>query len=256
MKNIDIIKYITSAKMPNIEQVREKCLNQPKVEAKNMNRKKFIITTPVIILILIMLTAAAWSVGIILKSIIFDGFEANKVDTVIHNGKNVGAIWEYEITDPKVIIEPKIGNVTDVYFDTIKKAAEHLDFTPKTLGYLPEGYSFEYVRLLKYNNKYDKNSCEIWYRQHNKGELYNFDSFDVLSAKYVGENAIIKIATTSVDIEKIILNDGTEALLETIVTFSNGNSLYQLYWIKNGVGYMLGNNFEKDELIKMAESIR
>jgi len=226
-----------------------------KTKAGNIPAKKFILIAAAVMLSLIMLTAATWSFGVIIKSIIFDGFEANKVDAVIYNGKNIDAICYYEITDPKVKIEPLNGYIEYVYFETVEEAAEHLDFAPKTLGYLPEEYSFECVKLWKNNDKYNKNLCEIWYRHRNGGDLDNVDGFDVLVANYVGENATIKITTTS-DIEKIILIDGIEALLETIVTFPNGNSLYKLRWIKDGVGYILGNSFDKDELIKMAESIR
>ena len=248
----EILTEINSADIPklNYDKIRSNLFSK---KPKFARTKRIAIIAAVSIMMLMLMSATGY---IILKSIIFDGFEANKVDAVIYNGKNVGAIWEYEITDPKVKIEPKIGNVTDIYFETIEKAAEHLDFTPKTPGYFPEGYSFEYVKLSKYNDKYNQNSCEIWYRHRNSGGLYNVDGFDVLVANYVGENATIKITTTSADIEKITLNDGTEALLEAIVNFSNGNSLYQLHWIKDGVGYILGNSFAKDELIKMAESIK
>jgi hypothetical protein len=199
-------------------------------------------------------------VGEVIESLIFNGFEVNKVERIITpDGNYAQSAWGFNVTDSKVKNQVIWGYLDSVYFETLEKAEKHLAFSPMGLNYIPDGYSFEGVRIGKDNlNKYYKNSCTMRYISNGNDEGLN--SFFSMSATYVGKNATMHIDTVG-DIEKITLSSDNEALLiadfEVFLTKTNSKAYhYTIAWIKDGVGYSLSGIFDKEEMIRMAESIK
>jgi hypothetical protein len=287
MKEREIIKYMTSdiqAKMPDIEQVRANCLNQIANTAKKRpayNPKRRIIITATI-MILFVISFSVYSVymgpadsrftkfGNVADSLIFEGFEVYQTDSITplegpfvnDNTRSATMECSYDIKDREVrkyLQEVgayyQSGKMEWVTFKTFGEALQHLDFIPSELNYLPENAVLEKVVLHgAAQDYYDKYNCHIYYMTYLDGKpAMNFN----LSASYVGKNATIKVATTD-DIEKVILNGGIEALLMTETRYNYTDIpmiLHRIMWIKDNILYEVGGTFERDEIIKMAESV-
>jgi hypothetical protein len=273
MKVNEAMKYIADTAMPDIEQVRAKCLNQTaSVSAKKetniktnqrQSQKKVVILIAVIALLICSVTVIAME-GII-ESLKFKGFEVNKYETLspsdFENKIPVNA-YSLEIKDREVKkYQQEVGayygsgKMEWVNFKTLGEAAKHLGFTPSELNYLPENCVLDKVVLHgAANDYYDKNTCHIYYKtyQDDGSPDMNFS----LTAQYVGKNATIKMNTTE-DIEKVILNNGIEALLmsKTYMPYDRHFVIYAIMWIKDDIVYDIGGGFERDEIIKMAESV-
>ena len=140
-------------------------------------------------------------------------------------------------------------------FNTLGEAIQHLGFTPSELEYIPEGGVFDKVVLNgAAQDYYDKYTCHIYYKTYqDNGSLHKTFA---LTAEYVGKNATIKVDTTS-DIEKITLNNGIEALLLTrnYMPYDVPMVHYEIMWIQNNIAYRIGGDFDRDDMIKMAESV-
>jgi len=271
MKVNEAIKYIADTAMPDIEKIREKCLNQAAaVSAKKetnikinqrQSRKKAVILIAVIALLICSVSA----MEAIIESLKFKGFEVNKYETLspsdFENKIPVNA-YSFDIKDREVKkYQQEVGayygsgKMEWVTFNTLGEAVKHLGFTPSELNYLPENCVFDKVVLHgAAHDYYDKYTCHIYYKtyQNDGSPLMNFS----LTAQYIGENATIKMNTTE-DIEKVILNNGIEALLMTKIymPYNKPFVIHGIMWIKDGIVYDIGGSFERDEIIKMAESI-
>lgn len=227
-------------KMKPSDEIKQQILNEISA-GKHKNRKKFqkmkyILTAAFLLITISMLSAfgVIQQVGEIIETLIFNAFNVNKVDTLIaYDGEIIDSSYSFKITDP--IVNPNVW--VNEYVATFEEAEKHLDFNPKCLNHIPENYLFRDILVL------DNNSCLIYYYNDIDGALFS------LSQQYVGENAEIKVYTTA-EIEKIIISGDIEALLQT-----DKHGRYMLMWIKDSIGYTLSAS-EKDELIKMAESVK
>jgi len=221
---------------------------QQKLQSHNKKTYKFryFLVAICAVTLVFMLSAFAPYMGKIIENLKSANFNANKFDKLIssYDGANINTSVMFEITDPNIKKQQVSGSLNLVNGGTIDEAKQNLAFTPKELKYLPEGFYFQNTMIFKDsgNNEYYQNECNLRYG--------NDVLFFTLSEQYVGENAQIQIDTTS-DIEKITLHDETEALL----TIGKCNNDYEIYWIKDGIGYSLWGFFERDDIIKMAESV-
>lgn len=238
MKNEKIINAWD--KMKPSDEIKQQIFNEISAE-KHKSRKKFqkmryILTAAFLLITISMLSAfgVIQQAGEVIETLIFNVFNVNKVDILIaDDGEIIDSSYRFKITDPKV--KPNVW--VNEYVSTFEEAEKYLDFKPKCLNYIPENYSFRDIFV-------DGNdSCRIYYSNDTEGAFFS------LSQQYVGENAEIKVYTTA-EIEKIIISGDIEALLQT-----DKHGRYMLMWIKDSIGYTLSAS-EKDELIKMAESVK
>ena len=257
MKRNEFFKQISKYKMPDIEQVRENCINQniAGISAGNANnikskkrqswRKASIIVAATSLLI--------FSVSAMdgIRNLIFPGFNVTQVEWLSspppeserrEGGGVTVSQWSFDIKDPEVEQNLDWYNPA-LEIDTIEEAMQYLAFNPSEFDYLPEDYVFDNIKI------YNKNRCNIWYKKY-----MGYDGFYrdlALTAEYVGENATMEVKTIY-DIEKIMLNSGIEALLMT----PEHSEYYEIAWIKNGIGYKFLVVADRDEAIKMAESVK
>jgi len=222
------------------------------------HRLRYVLVTILIITAVFMMSSVAYHLpyaakfGEILESLVFNGFNVNKVSEIIYpdNDYNIfgtTATWSYVITDPKVKKDLWFGGEgTRGYFETFEEAEKYLAFTPKGLNYIPEGYSFEHISLsIDGWGRYMKNQCVIRYTSDRSDEFFS------IGQDYVGKDAKI-LLNTVLDIEKVMLNGDIKALL---MSDDRIPTHYNLRWIKDGIGYLIMGTWEIEELIKMAESI-
>jgi len=273
MKRNEFFKNISGDRMPDIEQVRANCLNQAadKILTENANfiktnqrysrsRKKAVLIIAAIALLIISVSAIE---GVI-KNLTFSGFEANQVYTLglpHFQDSEITAAYSCEIKDRQVLkyrqeVGPYYasGQMEWVYFDSLEEAEQYLGFTPSELNYIPENGVLDKVVLHgnPQSNYYDIYNCIIYYKTYQADG--SPDAKFSLSAAYVGKNATIKVNTTN-DIEKIILSDGTEALLISH-EITELLTVYWISWIKDGIAYETGGGgFDRNDVIKMAESV-
>lgn len=271
MKVNEAIKYIADTAMPNIEQVRAKCLNQTtdisaRIETNiKMNQKQSQKKLVVIIAVIALFICSVSAMERIIENLTFKGFEVNKYDTLNPSDLEYRipiAAYSFDIKDRGVKkYQQEVGayygsgQMEWVTFKTLGEAVQHLGFIPSELNYLPENCVFDKVVLHgAAQDYYDKYTCHIYYKtyQDDGSPVMNFS----LTAQYVGKNATIKMNTTE-DIEKITLNNGIEALLTTEIKMPYDKPFirYGIMWIKDGIAYDIGGSFERDEIIKMAESV-
>ncbi|MCL1794439.1 MAG: DUF4367 domain-containing protein [Oscillospiraceae bacterium] len=271
MKRNEFFKQISGGRMPDIEQVRANCLNQEtsgisagnaiNTRIKRQSWKKAIIIIAATGLLIFTVSAME---GII-NNLTFKGFDANQVYTLSPphlEGRELTAVWSFEIKDRAVSkYQQEVGayygsgKMEWVNFRTLGEAEQYLGFTPSELNYLPENGVFDKVVLNgAASDYYDKYTCHIYYKtyQDNGSPAETF----ALTAQYVGKNATIKVDTTN-GIEKITLNNGIEALLltEIYMPYDIPMALHRIMWIKDDIAYEVGGSFERDEMIKMAESV-
>ena len=271
MKVDEAIKYIANTKMPDIEQIRANCINQSTsvlsaensdyIKTKNKHlRKKAVI----IIAVLALFICSVSAIEGIIEKLTFKGFEVSQVNTLgpsqIENGE-LTATFSCDIKDRQVQKYRQevgkyyaSGQMEWVYFNTLEEAVQHLDFNPSGLNYIPENGVIDKVVLNgnPQNDYYDKYSCIIYYKS------YQADGSPLskiaLSAVYVGKNATIKVNTTY-NIEEITLSDGTKALLMSDKK-TELLTVYWIDWIKDDIAYETGGGFSRDDVIKMAESVK
>lgn len=284
MKGNEFFKHISDDRMPDIEQVRLNCINQKAEERKKRTRLKF---KPAIIIAamftaIFMLSAfdkiiefpSSWQIGTILESLTFGNFEVNKVDEItftddVSISSNVGAVKSYRITDPKAYARTQLlgDSLEHVSFGSVEEAIEtggnYLAFTPKGLNYIAENYVFDHLSTVKdakgnYATHYSIRYKKIEGSERNDGiksdETNAYYLF--LTETYVGEPFKLKVETKN-DVEKIILNNGIEALLEKndAGLIADNECDYMLDWVEDGILYSLWGTFDREEMIKMAESI-
>jgi hypothetical protein len=269
MKVEEALKYIADTKMPDIEQVRAKCLNQavgvsakiePGIKARQRQPQKKL---ALIIAAIALFTFSVSAINVI-QNLTFKGFEASQVYTLgsshIEN-RELTATVSCDIKDRQVLkYRQEIGKyyasgqMDWVYFDTLEEAVQHLEYNPSGLNYIPENGVFDKVVLHgnPQSDFYDTHSCIIYYKS------YQADGSPLskiaLSAVYVGKNATIKVDTTY-NIEEITLSDGTKALLMSDEK-TELLTVYWINWIKDGIAYETGGGFSRADIIKMAESVK
>ena len=238
-------------------------VNMGEIAAQNKKARKIvlkpILAVTMFVISLFLVSAVVYIPGIsdIMQSLIFKGFEVNKFDSIgspdyeIEREEGVlTSSWTFDITDSKVDQNQDLQfPLEGLYFDTIEEAGQYLVFVPTGLNYLPENTVFKDILLYKDGqNNYDKNRCSISYTKFKPDGA--IEQYLYLDKQYVGENATMKI-NTILDIEKITLSNGIEALLMKEAK----HELYNIVWIKNGIGYNLSGYFDRNEMIKMAESV-
>ena len=280
MKIHEAIKCIADTQMPDIEQVRANCLNQASEKTsaastntvktnKKQSHKKAIMIIAVTALLFTLSGLAiierliepyVQPYGAVIENLTFKGFNVNKVDEITlpsigsHDGYSATHWWvdneSREILNYARTWWQHGSSAEWVNVKTLEEAGRHLVFTPAELNYFPEGCVRDEVLLRQYpQGNYDIHNFLIPYTIY--GDNGNPDSTFNLFARYISTNATVKMNTIH-DIEKIILNNGIEALLLTEDVLM---SSHQIMWIKDGVLYHLTGSFERDVIIKMAESV-
>jgi outer membrane lipoprotein-sorting protein len=121
---------------------------------------------------------------------------------------------------------------------TLEGARSNLTFDPKTPSYLPDGYEFDYAMLL--------------------GDLYGSEQ-EILLLEYTNGSGILHI--------RECVSDGSDqlkpAMGEPEIVEINGidgefMSLFgrnSVWWRADDIEYSLSGEFEKNELVKVAESL-
>jgi outer membrane lipoprotein-sorting protein len=150
------------------------------------------------------------------------------------------------IPDSEFVFEAPVGaEVVETSFDdmipeemTLEDARANLTFDPKTPAYLPEGYEFDHAMLL--------------------GDFYGSEQ-EILSLKYTNGSGILHlrecISDGSGQLEPAM---GEPKIVEINGTDGKFTSMFDrnsLWWNADGIDYSLSGELEKDELVKVAESI-
>ena len=120
---------------------------------------------------------------------------------------------------------------TDLFFPSSAPAAP---FVPTEPSYIPAGFK-------EVSRETDETSNYIEYR--------NSDNEEILFYQYQNNGHIASIDTENAQVEKIILNDSTEAMY----VYKNGHSQMILTY-KNNV-YRIISQLSKDQTIAIAESL-
>jgi len=269
MKGKEFINQIHRAKMPDIEQVRANCHAQnaetPTKTRYVKPKRKILIAATAALMVTLMFSFNVFSITEIMQNLVFRGFNITRSDEIILPPVGDGegyttAHWTIENKDRSVM---RYGQTWWKYMSaaewvnvhSLAEAEQHLYFTPLELTYLPDNSERKELLLIQYpQGNFDIHNFIIYYMVYqddgSPGIRFN------LSAEYVGKNATVVMNTTD-DFEKIILNNGIEALLMTDISmpYDIPIIIHTIMWIQDGVAYRIGGSFEIDEIIKMAESV-
>jgi outer membrane lipoprotein-sorting protein len=121
---------------------------------------------------------------------------------------------------------------------TLEAARANLTFDPKTPSYLPNGYEFDHAMLL--------------------GDLYGSEQ-EILSLKYTNGSGILHIRECVSDgsdqLKPAMGDPETVSINETDGEFTSMFGRNSIQWSADGIDYSLSGAIEKDELVKVAESL-
>jgi len=117
---------------------------------------------------------------------------------------------------------------------TLEEAMKEVNFTVLTPSYLPEGYTFDSATVFKYD---DKESVSLLYRNSSSTLVLTEKLLDDIQRPDFGE------------VEKVSIN-GSEGKL---ISLPGSN---MLVWNNGKLELMLSGTFSKEEMIKVAGSVK